>query len=154
VVSKTLGEVASYIEGDLVGPSELLVRRVMDLAAASDGDITFVATAKMRQAIAKTKATAVIVPQEITEAERPLIRVRDPYLAVARLQGLLLKKTFEATGVSPKVIIGEGCSIPAEVSIHPSVVIGKRVRLGERVTLLPTCCDRRRSRDRTGFGFS
>jgi UDP-3-O-[3-hydroxymyristoyl] glucosamine N-acyltransferase len=134
---KRLAELAALVQGELVGDPEVLIGGVADFDSAGEGEITFVADLKRGARIDECKASAIIVPASVTEISVPAIRVRDPYLAVARIHALFVAEPFVATGIDARAVVGRDCHIPAEVAISPLVFLGNRVRLGQRVILHP-----------------
>ncbi|MFA7346758.1 MAG: UDP-3-O-(3-hydroxymyristoyl)glucosamine N-acyltransferase [Desulfurivibrionaceae bacterium] len=134
---KRLAELAALVEGELVGDPEVLIGGVADFDSAGKGEITFVADLKRGARLDQCKASAIIVPAAVTEISVPAIRVRNPYLAVARIHALFVEEPFVATGIDARAVVGQDCQIPAEVAISPLVYLGARVRLGQRVTLHP-----------------
>ncbi len=134
---KRLAELAVLVQGELVGDPEVLINGVADFDSAVAGEITFVADLKRGARLNECKASAIIVPASVTEISGPAIRVRNPYLAVARIHALFVEDPFAATGIDVRAVVGNDCQIPAEVAISPLVYLGNRVRLGQRVTLHP-----------------
>jgi UDP-3-O-[3-hydroxymyristoyl] glucosamine N-acyltransferase len=134
---KTLGELARLVGGETVGDPNQVVFGLADLASAGEGEISFLVKETLSHSLAETNAAAVIVPLSIETADKPLIRVKNPYLAGAIIQNSFLKNVFEPTGISSKAYIGKDCQIPAEISIAHMVSIGDRVKLGKRVTIQP-----------------
>lgn len=135
---KTLEDIARFLEGELEGPADLPIKGIQALSDAGPEEIAFVATRRHREAARQSRAVALIIPQDWPEAaDRPVIRVRDPYLAYARLATAFSKKPFVPKGISPKAHIGEGSRIDPEVSIYPGVYVGERTVIGARVTLHP-----------------
>jgi len=134
---KTLAELARMVGGDLAGDPEIVIDSLADITGAGAGQITFLVKGSQAASLAETDAAAVIVPLAVDSADKPLIRVKDPYMAAAVIQNSFLAKSFQATGISLKAHIGQDCQIPAATSIGPMVSIGDRVRLGERVTIYP-----------------
>lgn len=134
---KRLAELAALVKGELVGDPELLISGVADFDSAGEGEITFVADLKHGARLAECRASAIIVPTALTGIAGPAIRVRDPYLAVARIHALFVEEPFVAAGIDARAVVGHDCHIPAEVSIRPLAFLGNRVRLGQRVTLHP-----------------
>lgn len=135
--SAKLSQLAEMVHGEILGDPDMVISGVADLESAGPNDISFVADAKAVQQIARTKASAIIVPQAIEEADKAIIKVSDPYLAITLIHNYFIEKLFVAVGVNLKSVVGADCHIPSEVSIASNVVLGDRVRLGERVTLLP-----------------
>ncbi len=134
---KRLAELAALVQGELVGDPEVRIGGVADFDSAGKGEITFVADLKRGARLDECKASAIIVPNSVTEISVPAIRVRNPYLAVARIHALFVVEPFVATGIDARAVVGRDCHIPAEVAISPLVYLGDRVRLGQRVTLHP-----------------
>ncbi|MBA3016217.1 MAG: UDP-3-O-(3-hydroxymyristoyl)glucosamine N-acyltransferase [Proteobacteria bacterium] len=134
---KTLAELVELVGGMLYGDGTITVAGVADLESARSGEITFLSHEKKRDLLAASKATAAVVPLSTTAYPLPVIQVKDPYLAIARIHTLFLSRPFEATGIDPKAVIGNDCRLSRVVSVGPMVVIGARVVLGERVTIGP-----------------
>ena len=134
---KRLAELAALVQGELVGDPEVLIGGVADFDSAVEGEITFVADLKRGARLGECKASAIIIPNALTEVGVAAIRVRNPYLAVARIHALFVDEPFVATGIDARAVVGHDCHIPAEVAISPLVYLGNRVRLGQRVTLHP-----------------
>ncbi len=134
---KRLVELAVLVQGELVGDPEVLIGGVADFDSAVEGEITFVVDLKRGARLDECKASAIIVPTAVIEITTPAIRVKNPYLAVARIHALFVAEPFVATGIDTRAVVGRDCHIPAEVAISPLVYLGNRVRLGQRVTLHP-----------------
>jgi UDP-3-O-[3-hydroxymyristoyl] glucosamine N-acyltransferase len=131
---KTLAEL---VQGEMRGDGDILIRGLAPIETAGEGEITFFVKGGRIENLTSTKASAVLVPMSVEMAGMTLIRVRDPYLASARIHAYLLDEPFQARGISPMACIGENCLIPAQVTIAPLAVIGDRVTIGERVTIGP-----------------
>ena len=67
--------------------------------------------------------------------DKPVIQVKDPYLAVAVIHTYLIKKPFDNRGIHQRAFIGDGCQLGTEITVAPFAVLGERVKLGERVTV-------------------
>lgn len=121
----------------MVGDDEVLITGIASLDEAMDGQISFVAQRKYLPKIETSRASALIVPMEVTEARVPIIRTENPYLAYARVAALFSSRPFEARGVSKESWIGKDCRIDSNVSIYPFVYIGDSVRIEPGVTIYP-----------------
>jgi len=137
VKTATVAELAALVGGETAGAGEVAVTGLADLAGAGAQEISFLVDPRRAAELAGSRAAAFIVPAKLpTVAEnRPLIRVADPYLAVAKIHNFFLTQPFAAAGAHPSAVIGADCVIPAEVSIGPLAVLGNGVRLGERVSI-------------------
>lgn len=137
VKTKTLAEFSEMVGGELTGDPDIRIHGLADLASAGPGQISFLVKTAGFKSLKNSKASAFIVPQALAYDDKPLIRVKNPYLAAARIQTFFLEAPFAATGISPKAHIGDDCNIPAEVAIGPFVCIGNRVSLGKEVAIHP-----------------
>lgn len=127
---------AEMAGGEVVGDKNIQIKGFSSLDAAGPDDISFLAKAKMEELLATTKAGAVIVPLGVKEHEGvTIIRVKDPYLAVAIIHSFFVYEPFKAKGIHPRAFVGEECVLGREISLAPLSVLGNRVKLGERVTV-------------------
>lgn len=133
--SFSLEDLAKLAEGEVAGNKQLMISGFAPLETAGEGDISFLVKAGQVDTLADFKGSAVIVPMTIEEADVPLIRVDDPYLASARIHGLLLEKPFAAKGVHAQAWVGKNTDIPEQITVAPFASIGERVKLGERVSI-------------------
>lgn len=132
----TLEVLATMVQGEIVGEKTTVIHGVAPLDSAGPGEISFLAKASQAGRLQTTGAAAVLVPHGVSAGDRlPLVRVRDPYLAVAIIHGYFLAKPFAATGIHPRAHVGCDCTLGRDISIAPLAVIGDRVKLGERVCI-------------------
>jgi len=131
----TLRRLAELVGGRVDGDPELIVRGLNGIDYAQAGEITFVLDNKYLPLPEQCRASACIVPPDAGPLPIPVIVAEQPAVAAARIHAFLLAEPFRARGIHPTAVVGEGCTIPAEVSIGPLVALGDRVVLGERVTI-------------------
>jgi UDP-3-O-[3-hydroxymyristoyl] glucosamine N-acyltransferase len=135
--SMSLLELALLVNGDIVGDQNILIHGFAPLDNASPGELSFLVKSGKIDLLEKSSASAFLVPESVTECDKTIVRVKDPYLASAIIQNHLLKTEFQQRGISEHASIGENCTIPEAVSIGASAVLGDRVCLGERVEIGP-----------------
>lgn len=128
-----LETLARLVGGEIIGDSGIQIYGFAPIETAGEGEITFLAKANRVELLLETKASAVLVPLAVEKAERTVLRVRDPYLASAKIHSCLLAEPFTAEGIHPTASIGKDCIIPDQVTIAANAVIGDRVRLGRQV---------------------
>lgn len=134
----TVQKLAEMVNGSVVGDGDRLISGFAPIDGALSPDITFLASVKNIGLLENCQAGAVIVPEKGTEdVGQTVIKVRDPYLAVAIIHGYFVKEPFVATGVHPRAYVGEKCSLGSEISIGPLACVGDRVHIGERVCIEP-----------------
>ncbi len=134
---KKLKELAKLVDCNINGNEELEITGVADIETAKPGEITFLADKRQIKALSATKASAAVVPFDIEDAPLPTIQVKDPYLAIAHIHTLFLKRPFRATGIHDRAVIGSDCQLSDNISIGAMVVIGDHVEIGDRVEIHP-----------------
>lgn len=133
-----LEEIVSLLGGSLEGDGSVVVSQVATLASASAGQIAFLANPKYRRQLHSTGASAVIVPPQFAEdTDLPRVVHSNPYAYYARVVALLNPRDPGAPGVSPSSVINS--TVPASARILEHVVVGRKVTIGENVTLFPGC---------------
>jgi UDP-3-O-[3-hydroxymyristoyl] glucosamine N-acyltransferase len=155
VPSLTLQELAERLGGDLLGDPEVRIRRIAAIEEAREGDLTFLSNPRYHRFLESTEASALLVSRDVDVPGKNLLKVDDPYLALARALPLLYSHERPDPGISPAAWIAEdavvgpdahvapgcyvggGCVIGKRVVIHPSAVVRERCRLGDDVTLHP-----------------
>jgi len=130
-------KIADLVDGELVGPGDCIIRGVAGFDEAGPDDISFAASADYKKRIDETRASAVIVPLEIREAKKILVRVENPYLALAKVSSLFHPLSQSGIGISHQASVGKNFRCGKDISAYPGVFIGDDVTLGDRVTLYP-----------------
>ncbi|RLE13749.1 UDP-3-O-(3-hydroxymyristoyl)glucosamine N-acyltransferase [Candidatus Aerophobetes bacterium] len=118
-MSKTLGELARLVNGEIIGDEGLVIRGVASVEEAKEGDITFAVSEKFLRMAESSKASAVVVPSGIDNFCKPVIKVENPRLAFAKILEIYAPAKPESSG------------------IHKTAVISDRVKIGKGVTIGP-----------------
>jgi len=133
-----LFEIAEAIGGELVGDGTVIIQGIGDIERAREGELSFIADRRYLKFLDTTRASAVIVPQQVQRASKPIIRVKDPYLSFIHVLKLFYPpKSPLEPGIHPTAVISETTSLGEEVAIGAHVVIGERCRLGRGVKIFP-----------------
>jgi UDP-3-O-[3-hydroxymyristoyl] glucosamine N-acyltransferase len=135
--NKTLQELADFIGGEAIGDSKLSISGISSLDAAQEGEITFVAQPKYISQAYRTRASAIIVSQNIEDITKPLIVTDNPYLAYAKIATLFHQHPPAPRGISEDAFLGEQTRIGNDVSIYPMTFIGNKVTIADRVVIYP-----------------
>jgi len=130
-------KIAELVRGEVVGDGDFIIKGVAAFDDAGPDDITFAASADYKKRVDETRAAAVIVPQEVGESEKILVRVENPSLAMAKVSTLFYPVSRPVVGISQDAHIGKNFKCGADISVYPGVFIGDDVTLGDRVTLHP-----------------
>lgn len=149
-----------FPEARCSGNAELDIVRPARIEEATEGCVTFVANEKYLRHLSLTRASLVIIAQDVEpdpcETDRAVIQVRDPYTAfVFILEKFQAPRRIADPGVARTAIvgrnvtlgsnvtigeyavIGDGCSISDDVTIAPHVVLMDNVEVGSGSTLYP-----------------
>jgi UDP-3-O-[3-hydroxymyristoyl] glucosamine N-acyltransferase len=132
-----LAELANLIGGKISGDPDVEINGASGIKEAKDGDITFLANKKMMENIFSSKASAVIVREEIKGLSTSMLVVDNPQLAFAKALKVFYAKLPKPSGVSDNAIIGSNVIMGNDVSVHPLSYIGNDVILGQGVTISP-----------------
>jgi UDP-3-O-[3-hydroxymyristoyl] glucosamine N-acyltransferase len=119
----TVSEIATWLNGEVVGNGTIDVLRVAKIEEAGSSDLTFLANPKYEKYLSQTKASAVLVSrgfdhEKLAELPLTLIKVDDPYIAFLKV----LKR------LTPSLD-------PFPIDIHPTAVVAPSARLGKGVGL-------------------
>ncbi len=128
----TASEIATALDGAVVGDGAVVVTGINSLNEAQPGDISFLANPKYVPALATTKASVVLVATAMPDARMAQIVVGSPDFAFAQVMMLYGPKPAQLLpGVHPTAVVGAGVKLGKDVAIGPHVVIGDRVAIGD-----------------------
>ncbi len=134
---KKLKELAGWVGGELVGDGELEIHGIAPIDEAQPGQITFISHSRYLGKLEMTKASAVIVPREISCSGKPLILTTNPQLAFAKILTLFTTTPYQPKGIDPEAHISSSALLGRDLTIYPLVYVGDRCRIEDRVTLYP-----------------
>ena len=136
-MERRLADLAAAVGGVVEGDPERLVTGVAPLDRAGPGDLSFLANSRYRGQARRSAAGAILATPDAALPGQTVIRVAQPYLALARLLPLFAAPAAPRAGVHAAATLGKGVTLGADPDIHAGVVIGAGARLGDRVTLHP-----------------
>jgi len=136
-MKKRLKELAEWVDGTVVGDGEIEISGVAAIEEAQTGEITFIADRKYLPKLGETKASAVIVSREVTQAERPLLCVTNPHLAFAKVLTLFFESPYQPKGIDSNTWISPTAKLGKDLTLYPFVYVGDRCTIGDRVSLYP-----------------
>jgi UDP-3-O-[3-hydroxymyristoyl] glucosamine N-acyltransferase len=127
-----LSEIARLVEGTLAGDPDIWIEGAATLAVARPGEITLADSPRLATQLARSQASAVIVPPGFRPEDRPFITVQDVHAAFARVVAHFRppRKT-QLPGISPSAYVHPSAHIGADVEIHPHVFVGADVEIGD-----------------------
>jgi UDP-3-O-[3-hydroxymyristoyl] glucosamine N-acyltransferase len=136
-MNKRLKELAEWVDGTVVGDGEIEISGVAAIEDARAGEITFIANPKYLAKLRQTNASAIIVSKEVTQADKPLLCVTNPYLAFGKILTLFSQKPYQPKGIDSNAWISPTAKLGKDLTLYPFVYIGDRCSIGDRVTLYP-----------------
>lgn len=132
--------IASYIGGTVEGDDNIELNGFAKIEEAGLGQLSFISNPKYAHFINNTNASALLVSRdfEAPEGIKPtLIRVDDPYVAIAKLLEIYQSMKPQKVGIEQPSYIAEGVEVPENAYIGAFAYIGKGVRLGSNVKIYP-----------------
>ncbi len=136
----TAKELARLVKGTIEGDENARVWKPCKIEEGCEGGITFLGNPKYTHYIYERKATVVIVRNDFV-AEQPvdstLIRVENPYMAVAYLLHIFNERTKPPKGRSLRSSVGRGSKIGRGCYMGPFAVVGRHCKVGNNVKIYP-----------------
>lgn len=134
----TLQEIAERLGAELRGDGSIQIHGVAGIEEAKADQITFVANPKYATQARTTQAGAILVEPDFPyQGDTATLRIRNPYLAFAKVIELFYQAPVYRPGIHPTAVIAESAVIGNGAHIGAYVVIGEDVILGENAVLLP-----------------
>ncbi|MCD6360799.1 MAG: UDP-3-O-(3-hydroxymyristoyl)glucosamine N-acyltransferase, partial [Armatimonadetes bacterium] len=159
-----LSEIAEMVNGQIDGDANVEITGISGIREAEQGDVSFVVNKKYAHLIDGTKASALIVSNDVGDYPIPMIRVEDPDLAFAKVvESFLPAPLTFYKGIHPTAVIGEdvvigegvsiqafsviqdGCHISDGSIIYPGVYVGHHSKIGKNCTIYPRVVIRERT---------
>ncbi|MGK2858102.1 MAG: UDP-3-O-(3-hydroxymyristoyl)glucosamine N-acyltransferase [Thermoanaerobaculia bacterium] len=135
-----LRDIVELVGGAFSGDGSLEISGVKTLADAGPADISFLGNPKYEAQVASSAAGAILVSRKHSGDSLRLVRVDDPYVALASI----LTKWFAAvpgppTGVSPLASVAPTARLGKGVAIGPFVSIGENAEIGDGCVVFDGC---------------
>jgi UDP-3-O-[3-hydroxymyristoyl] glucosamine N-acyltransferase len=134
----SLRSIACIVGGKVTGDDSVIVSGVNTLEKAGPSDLSFLADRRYLGAMRKSRAGAIICPDDIDSPGKTLLHVPNPHLAFGKAVELFHPEWGgEGGGIHPTAILGEGVGLGDKVTIGPYAVIGEGSRLADGVSVGP-----------------
>ncbi len=136
----TAKQIADFIGGRVEGNEQATVHTFSKIEEGKEGAITFLSNPKYTQYIYQTKASIVLINEDV-ELEHPveatLIRVKNAYECVAKLMQMYASTLPKKTGVDPLAFVAKSAVIGQDVYIAPFAYVGEGVKIGDGSCIYP-----------------
>jgi UDP-3-O-[3-hydroxymyristoyl] glucosamine N-acyltransferase len=141
-----LADIATQVQGELIGDGSCIIESVAPLDEADTGSISVLINARHSRRLESTRATAVIVSREIDQAPVPIIRVASPEVALATLLSTYFvghrpaeDGIHQTARIHPAADVDEEADVGPYVSIGPHTSVGRNARIGAGVAVGAHC---------------
>src|SRR5437868_4106734 len=127
-----LDQLASLLGCRIEGDASLEINGVASLDHAGANDLSFFANPKYRNALASTKAGAIIVGAKTTSPEHNLLKNDNPYLAFAKAIEVFHKKHAPIPVIHPSARVSASAVLGSSVSVAAGAFVGERAIIEDR----------------------
>lgn len=136
----TAKEIARLVKGTVEGDENTRVWQPCKIEEGCEGGITFLGNPKYTHYIYEKQSSIVIVRHDF-QPEQPvgstLIRVDNPYMAVAKLLHIFNQRSKPPKGRSWRSSVGRGTKLGKGCYMGPYAVVGRHCRIGKDVKIYP-----------------
>ncbi len=133
----SLRELAEHLGREVEGNGETALEGVASLESAGPTDLCFVRDAQYAEALAASKAGAVILPHGLDAGGRPALRSPNPGHDFARAVAHLRPDPRPEPGIHPAAVVEPGARVDATASVGANAVVGAGSVVGARSTVHP-----------------
>jgi UDP-3-O-[3-hydroxymyristoyl] glucosamine N-acyltransferase len=132
-------EIAQFINGTVIGDSEVIVRGITNSENPLAGHIAFAEKPKFLKDLEASDIACIIVHKSVNSSSKTIIQVDHPKLAWA----LLLHKFFPPITFKPQIsknaVIAESAKIGKDVTIEAFVVICENAEIADHTIIRSHC---------------
>jgi UDP-3-O-[3-hydroxymyristoyl] glucosamine N-acyltransferase len=133
-------DIAALLNGTVDGDGELKLNNVSKIDQGVPGTLSFLSNPAYTKYIYTTEASAVLVSREFRPEEAltcTLIRVDDPYTALAQLLKLYQDLNPEKNGIEQPSFVGSSACIGENIYLGAFSYISEHVVIGKNVKIYP-----------------
>ena len=131
-----LSELAARVGGEVQGDGGLRIERVAPLEEAGPAELSFFANPRYRAAFEASRAGAVVVePGVAVPAGRTVLRVRNAYLAFARVSTLFHPPREPVPEIAPQAAVHPSAHVHPSAQVMPFACVGPGAEVGARTIL-------------------
>jgi len=132
----TVQAVAEVVGGAVEGDPTAVVEAIASVEEAGPGELTFAVDEKREAMLAKSNATAAIVPRSCASGSMALIVVADVEAAMADLLACLAEpEDLPPAGIDPSATIAADARLAEGVAVGPGVIVEPGVTIGQGTVL-------------------
>ncbi len=135
-------QIAGLVNGKVEGDGTVEVNCFSKIEEAEPGSLTFLSNPAYTQFIYQTRASVVLVNDTFPPDQNlkcTLVRVENPYEALARLLELYKRSENSKVGISPLAHISSSAKIGQDVYIGEFAYVGENCTIADEVKIFPHC---------------
>jgi len=125
-------QLAELLDGQIENSCDIEITGVNTLQEAGRSEVSFLANLRYQEMLSSTEAVAVLVASDFSASDSfdsVLVRVKDPYLAFAKLQRHFNPQPVASGSRDPSAVIDSSASLAEDVDVAANAVIGKDVKI-------------------------
>lgn len=134
-MNASLSEIATWVHGRVVGDEHLRITELSPIEDIAAHSLVFADGADNLKHALASPAAAIIVPQDVHSADKPIIQVANPFRAFITLLDHFYPKQTPKPGIHPTAVIGDNVFLGQQVSIGPYVIIESGSKIGDGCVL-------------------
>ncbi|KTD04692.1 UDP-3-O-(3-hydroxymyristoyl)glucosamine N-acyltransferase [Fluoribacter gormanii] len=134
-MSYSLRDIANKIQGVVIGDDSIKISLLSPIDEIIPGSLVFADSNENVKLAEASQAAAILVNEQITVSQKPLIQVKHPFKAFITLMHHFNPPQKIIPGIHPTAVIGEGVQLGNEVFIGPYVVIEAGSVIGDHCIL-------------------
>ena len=137
--SFTLGEIAGWIGGRVVGDAGLVIEGINSLEGANERELSFLYDERFRPEAGRSRAAAIVA--RFSEGfSKPILVVNDVKAALARIaERFVPQRPARDAGIHPASVIAADVTVGEGTAIGPFTVVEEGVRIGPRCRISERC---------------
>jgi UDP-3-O-[3-hydroxymyristoyl] glucosamine N-acyltransferase len=132
-----VAEVASLLNGEILGDKDVTISGVSGIRDAGEGDITFLSSQRFARYLRECKASCLLVKEYLPDVSIVQIKVQDPHRAFVTLLEFFHRKSSSPPGISSLASVSSGAKIADDASVLPFAYIGENVAIGKGTVIHP-----------------
>ncbi len=136
----TAQQIAGLLNGQTEGDATVQITKLSKIEEGEEGSISFLANPKYTHYLYTTKASLVIVNNDLVltaPVTATLIRVESAETAFAKLLEMYNQVKLNKTGISKLAFISESAKVGDNIYAGEFVVVGDNVKIGNNVKIYP-----------------
>jgi len=133
-------QIADFLGGKIEGDKKVKVSEFAKIEEAKAGSITFLANPKYTHYVYETKASIILVNDNISfekDLTSTLIRVPNAYESLAKLMQFYEQGKPKKKGKSKKASIDKSATIGDNCLVHDFAFVGANTKIGDNVQIYP-----------------